>query len=146
MGPGPAVAAGTVDASVDVTAAVGAAILPLVGVRPWTPPFGGESARGEVSAPAGRVGSIIGGTAALPEGGNTTRLLARGWRLPEKVVPCDAADVTAAVVVVVAVAVLELVQAATTGTFGTAAVAPPEAAAAVAVAPLQLAAVTFVAV
>lgn len=148
MGPGPAAAAGTVDASVDVTVAVGAAILPCVGVRPWTPPFGGESARGEVSAPAGRVGNIIGGTAALPEGGNTTRLLPRGWRLPEKVVPCDVADVTAAVVVVVVVVVAEvaLVQAATTGTFGTAAVAPPEAAAAVAVAPLQLAAVTFVAV
>ena len=143
MGPGPAAAAGTVDASVDVTVAVGAAILPCVGVRPWTPPFGGESARGEVSAPAGRVGNIIGGTAALPEGGNTTRLLARGWRLPEKEVPCDVVDVTAVVVVVVAA--LAFVHVAITGTFWTAAVERPEAAAAVAVAPLQLAA-TFVAV
>jgi len=137
MGAGPAAAAGTVDASVDVTAAEVAAIMPLVGVRPWAPPFGGESARGEVNAPAGRVGSIIGGTAALPEGGNTTRLLARGWRLPEKEVPCA---------VVVVVAVLVLVQGVITGTFGTVTVAPTEAAAAVAVAPLQLAAARFVAV
>jgi len=86
MGPGPAVPAGIVevsadacvDACVDATVDAGAIITPLVGVQPWAPPFGGESARGEVNAPAGRVGSIIGGTAALPEGGNTTRLLARG--------------------------------------------------------------------
>mmetsp|Transcript_100527 Transcript_100527/g.199685 ORF Transcript_100527/g.199685 Transcript_100527/m.199685 type:complete len:147 (+) Transcript_100527:1708-2148(+) len=146
MGPGPAAAAGTVDVSVGVTVAVGATIMPLAGVQPWAPPFGGESARGDVNAPAGRVGNIIGGTAALPEGGNTTRLLARGWRAPEKLVPCDIMDVTAVAVVAAAVLVLEAIIGTLPLTVGTAAVAPPGAAAAVAVAPLQLAVVTFVAV